>query len=53
MSGIFQFLTELLAQTTVQRGPLGHDLTFSTLPNTRQALRWYPIPSLVRISLPL
>lgn len=29
MRGIFQFLTEPAAQTTLQRGPLGHDLCFS------------------------
>lgn len=45
MGGIFQFLTELVAQTTVQHGPLGHDLPFRITSNTLQALLWYTIPS--------
>lgn len=36
--GIFQFLTKLVAQTTLQHEPLGHDLCFSTVPNMLQAL---------------
>lgn len=31
MRGIFQFLTEPAAQTTLQHGPLGHDLCFSVV----------------------
>lgn len=46
--GIFQFLTELVAQTTVQHGPLGHDLSFRITSNTLQALLWYTIPSSVK-----
>lgn len=51
MSGIFQFLTELLA--TLQHGPQGQDLSFSLVPTTLQALLRCTIPSSIRISLPL
>lgn len=47
MGGIFQFLIQLVAQTTLQHGPLGHDLSFSMVSNMIQALLWCTIPSSV------
>lgn len=50
--GIFQFLTKLVAQTTLRHELLGHDLGFSPVPNTPQVV-WFTIPSSDRNSLPL